>query len=132
MTVQASLCRTCSKTTLLVFPRGGSCRKFCIFFSSENTSICEGLGHCKLTQDTYPTCVWKRDDEYNSSEVSYFFPTPTPKPPPTPPQAVTTTAKTGKLVAQPDPQEQPMWLRRTNTIRKSCHGKYNPFNPTYM
>ena len=24
MTVQAGLCRTCSKTTLLVFPRGGS------------------------------------------------------------------------------------------------------------
>ena len=73
-------------------------RKFCIFFSSVNTSICEGLGHCKLTQDTYPSCIWKKDDEYNSTEVSYFFPTPTPKPPPTPPQAVTTTVKTGKLL----------------------------------
>ena len=28
MLVQAGLCRTCSETTLLVFPRGGSCIVF--------------------------------------------------------------------------------------------------------
>ena len=36
--VQAGLCRTCSETTLLVFPRGGS---FIL-----NTCIVRQMGHC--------------------------------------------------------------------------------------
>ena len=53
MLVQAGLCRTCSKTTLLVFPRGGS---FVQHWSQETTgSLIESTSvnvplNCEITE----------------------------------------------------------------------------------
>ena len=56
--------------------------------------VCSNLGHCKLNGDIYPTCIWKDDTEYNSSQISFFFPT---KGPPTPPPLIAETTGKGNL-----------------------------------
>ena len=54
MLVQAGLCRTCSETTLLVFPRGGSYILSCRDCSDAKELLCDA----GRRTDTYP---WAND-----------------------------------------------------------------------
>lgn len=57
---------------------------FSVICFSEDLDICDGLEHCKLSSDTYQTCIWKDEEELKKVNVSRFFPTTTPPRPPMP------------------------------------------------
>ena len=55
MLVQAGLCRTCSETTLLVFPRGGSYDiSLCLFVCAAAVAAAAGGNQSKYTVEEDP------------------------------------------------------------------------------
>ena len=52
MLVQAGLCRTCSETTLLVLPRGGSF--VCILNKKETQQLYSSSKACACAEQTFP------------------------------------------------------------------------------